>query len=68
MADLGTVYKLTPASGNKVWPERVLHSFQAGADASSPIDTLLPRPSGIYVSTANTGGKFGQGAIYQVVP
>jgi uncharacterized repeat protein (TIGR03803 family) len=67
-ADLGSVYKLTPLSGDGLWPERVLHTFQAGIDAANPLDTLLPLPSGAYVGTANAGGKFGQGAIYQVVP
>jgi uncharacterized repeat protein (TIGR03803 family) len=67
-ANAGSIYTLTPLSDGTVWQERVLHVFKLGGDAANPLDTLLPLPGGVYVSTANSGGKFGHGAVYQIVP
>ncbi len=64
----GTMFKLTPAHGNAEWPAKLLHAFGSGKDAVEPIDPLLLRPSGAFVGIADTGGQFGLGAIFEVVP
>ncbi len=65
--DNGSVFKLVEA-GHVTWLEQVLHTFQVRTDAAEPIDSLLIRPSGALIGTADEGGRFGQGAVYRIVP
>jgi len=67
-AGQGTVFSLVPAAGGVTWLEKTLHSFRTGTDAAEPGDPLLMLPSGALVSTSFTGGQFGEGAVYQIVP
>jgi len=62
------VFKLVQAAGGVTWLEQVLYTFRTGADAAEPIDSPLIRPSGALIGTADTGGQFGQGAVFQVAP
>jgi uncharacterized repeat protein (TIGR03803 family) len=66
--DSGSVFKLVRADAGVTWLEQVLHSFLVRTDAVEPIDSLLIRPSGALISTADSGGRFNQGAVYQVTP
>lgn len=63
----GHVFALTPpASGQSGWAYASLHSF-AGSDGSSPDGRLL-RWRGTLLGTAETGGKYGQGTVFRLIP
>jgi uncharacterized repeat protein (TIGR03803 family) len=65
----GTVFEL-PATGGEV----VLYNFTGGADGAYPIGSLLRKPDGALVGTAENGGIFnntctsGCGAVFEVSP
>jgi len=67
-ANQGSIFKLVPAAGGTAWLEQTLHSFHGKGDADEPIDRVLIRPSGVLIGVADLGGKFGEGAVYQIVP
>jgi uncharacterized protein YceK len=56
-AGCGTVFKLTPpAPGKTAWAEKVLHSFQGGADgAGGPLQLLFDSAGALY-GTTDFGG------------
>lgn len=64
----GTVYELTPAS-NGTWTEKILHSF-AGPDGNGLFlsQGVIVDPSGNLYGTAGSGGAYGQGVVFQLVP
>lgn len=65
--DLGTVYTLIRNNGT--WTEKVLYSFQGGADGSSPISTLVAdRHGNFYGTTSADGGSCGCGTIFRMTP
>lgn len=65
--DVGTVYKLTPASGS--WTETVLYSFKGGTDGSSPISTLVSDKAGnLYGTTSDGGTSCACGVIFKLAP
>ena len=67
-ADNGAVFRLVHVAGGGTWLNDVLHTFRFKSDAAAPSDPVLLLPSGALVSTAAAGGRFGQGAVYQIVP
>jgi len=63
----GTVYKLTPNS-NGSWTFHLLHSFTGGDDGGIPESTLLFDPSGNLYGTTTSGGKYGYGVAFELIP
>jgi uncharacterized repeat protein (TIGR03803 family) len=59
----GTVFKLAP-SGR----EYILHNFGYRPDGGQPIGDLAMDSSGILYGTTQTGGSFGYGTVYSIVP
>jgi len=63
----GAVFELSPpehAVGS--WRERVLYSFTGSSDGSSPYGGLVRDRAGTLYGTANLGGAFGYGAVFQL--
>ena len=64
-ANLGTVFKLTPAGTG--YSESVIYSFQGGNDAADPGASLIEDQSGALFGTAG-GGTAGAGAVFKLTP
>ncbi len=64
----GVIYKLTHMSGG-VWKEMVAHAFTGGKDGADAGETELTFDSGgnLY-GTANSGGTYGYGLVFQLTP
>jgi uncharacterized repeat protein (TIGR03803 family) len=60
----GSVFELMPQSGGE-WEETILYSFTNGNDGAYPSNALLRRLGNIY-STANGGGQFGWGVVFEL--
>jgi uncharacterized repeat protein (TIGR03803 family) len=57
----GTAFSVTIATG----VEKVLHGFGGKADGANPYGGLLLSSSGVLYGTAETGGRFKQGTVFQ---
>ena len=70
----GTVYELTPpATGKTAWTETVLHSFCARGgkdctDGGYPYAGLTRDASGNLYGTAEYGGRYGGGTVFELTP
>lgn len=66
--NLGSVYKLS--FSNRSWHERVLYSFQGGADGANPISNLVfDAANNLYATTSEGGAPgCGCGTIFQLAP
>jgi uncharacterized repeat protein (TIGR03803 family) len=62
----GTVYKLT-LSGNQ-WTESLLYTFAGGTDGGQPFAGMVFDQAGNLFSTAQVGGTYGFGTIYELAP
>jgi uncharacterized repeat protein (TIGR03803 family) len=60
----GTVYKLAP-SGNQ-WTESVIYTFTGGADGAQPFAGIVFDHTGNLFSTAQAGGRYGFGTVYEL--
>jgi uncharacterized repeat protein (TIGR03803 family) len=65
--DFGTVFELSPGSGG-LWTEKILHSFGSGKDGSLPVGALVFDTSGNIYGTTETGGAYGWGTVFELVP
>jgi uncharacterized repeat protein (TIGR03803 family) len=66
--NLGTVFKLSPASGD-IWDESILQSFGSGADGSSPFaGTLIFDTAGNLYGTTLWGGAYQNGSVFELLP
>ncbi|HTQ53029.1 MAG TPA: choice-of-anchor tandem repeat GloVer-containing protein [Bryobacteraceae bacterium] len=64
----GTVVELTPpASGAGLWSARVIYNFTGGPDGGSPWG-LTAGPDGALYGTAQNGGSFGEGVVFELKP
>ena len=64
----GTVFKLTPGSGNS-WTESILYSFcTTAADGVFPSGKLLLDGAGNLYGVAQLGGAIHGGTVYQLTP
>jgi uncharacterized repeat protein (TIGR03803 family) len=61
----GVVYELSPTSAGG-WKLTVLHSFSGGNDGDLPESGLVFDASGNLWGTAETGGLFGFGTVYEM--
>ena len=70
LGSCGTVYKLTPSNGS--WTESVLYSFAGGTDGQWPVGSVIFDSAGnLYGSTNGggfSGGSYGYGTIFQLMP
>jgi uncharacterized repeat protein (TIGR03803 family) len=58
----GTVFSVTIANGS----EQVLHGFTGKADGAIPHAGLLINAAGVLYGTAEKGGRFKQGTVFQL--
>lgn len=63
----GTVYKLTP-NPDGGWIRTVLYRFLGGEDGGNPNSGLLLDGLGNIYGTAQFGGAYGLGVVYQITP
>jgi uncharacterized repeat protein (TIGR03803 family) len=65
----GTVYKLSPPAkkgGN--WTKTTLYAFTGGQDGSGPYAPLIFGKGGGLYSTTTSGGSYGNGTVFEIVP
>lgn len=62
----GTAFSLTMAKGKGKNKEKVLHGFTGKKDGASPRAGLLLNAQGVLYGTAQKGGRFKQGTVFQV--
>jgi len=60
----GTVFELSQVSGS--WKETILHSFGSGRDGSNPASGVIFDKMGNLYGTAETGGVYAWGTVYQL--
>lgn len=65
-AGFGTVFELSPSGGS--WTENVIHTFQGGADGSTPYSSLTFDSAGNLYGTTWTGGTNNAGTVYELSP
>jgi uncharacterized repeat protein (TIGR03803 family) len=64
----GTVYELAPPVYSGTWTETTLYDFAGGSDGSAPQASLVLGKGGVLYGTTLSGGNFGEGTIFAVVP
>jgi len=62
----GTVFQLSN-SGNS-WTEKVLYSFQNGADGANPQSGVTVASNGVLYGNTYNGGTSNMGTIYELIP
>lgn len=71
MAAAATLLALAPLNGASAYTHEILHSFCKAAncgDGQVPIPAVLMDTSGNLYGTAQSGGKFGGGVVFKLVP
>jgi uncharacterized repeat protein (TIGR03803 family) len=64
----GTAFELSPAAGGS-WIETTLHNFSDNdGDGYNPISGLTFGASGNLYGTTGSGGRYGEGAAYEITP
>lgn len=63
----GFIFKLTPSQGG--WTATSLHDFTGGSDGGMPYgaDLILDASGNLY-GTAQYGGNYGQGVVWEITP
>jgi uncharacterized repeat protein (TIGR03803 family) len=64
-ANAGIVFKLTPQTSD-VWTEKILHTFQGGADGAKPLAGVILDRSGNVYGTTNVGGSGKYGTVFKL--
>jgi len=63
-----TVYEIVrPAPPSKQWNRKVLYTFTGGATGGDPMTGLTFDNAGDLYGTANSGGAFGLGVVFQLI-
>jgi len=62
----GTVFELVPGTGG-TWTQKVLYSF-TGTHGTNPYASLILDASGNLYSTTQTGGAYGHGTVFELIP
>jgi uncharacterized repeat protein (TIGR03803 family) len=65
-AGVGMVFKLTRSGSG--WIFGLLHDFTGGSDGMSPLGGVALDASGRVYGTAQMGGAYGQGVVFQITP
>ncbi|MFZ0321716.1 MAG: choice-of-anchor tandem repeat GloVer-containing protein [Candidatus Sulfotelmatobacter sp.] len=63
----GTVFNLSPQAGG-AWTLTTLYNFAGGTDGEYPVDSLLVDSSGNLYGITPSGGTYGGGTAYKIVP
>ncbi len=63
---VGSVFKLTPSSG--VWTYTSLHDFTGGTDGGGAYSNVVFDSSGNLYGTAEWGGAYGNGVVWEITP
>jgi len=63
----GSVFKLAPNSDGS-WTYTTLHNFTGGLDGSRPWGSLLVDNSGDVFGTAEFGGAYNDGVVFEITP
>jgi uncharacterized repeat protein (TIGR03803 family) len=67
--DSGMVYQLTPPTTGGEWTETILHSFEPSDwDGGNPFGGLVRDSSGTLYGTTNLGGRYNEGAVFEISP
>ena len=61
----GTVFELVQLNG---WKEKQLHTFDAAGDGVYPTPAVVFDGAGNLYGTTQSGGAFGQGAVFKLAP
>ena len=67
-AEVGTFYELAKSGAGDQWVESTLYSFLNGHDPNTPETALTITTSGEVLGTANSGGAYFGGAVFQLMP
>ncbi len=62
----GSVFSLSLVNGQ--WVYTTLHDFTGGDDGANPYGTLSFDPNGNIYGTAESGGPYGNGVVFQITP
>jgi uncharacterized repeat protein (TIGR03803 family) len=66
-ADAGIVFKLSPPKTSGAWTEKILYTFQGGADGSQPFTGVtLDKAGNVYGGTLRGGTHIGSGTIFKL--
>jgi uncharacterized repeat protein (TIGR03803 family) len=63
---LGSVFKLSPAK--RGWTFTDLYDFVGGSDGAQPYGSVAVDSDGNVFGTANTGGSWNQGVVFEITP
>jgi uncharacterized repeat protein (TIGR03803 family) len=63
----GVVFQLVPGPGD-TWTENVIHDFSGGSDGYGPGGPVVFDQAGNLYGVTPTGGDFGLGVLFQLVP
>ena len=67
--NFGAVFELMPPSApGEAWAETVIHSFTGSPDGAGPLAGLVIGKNGALYGTANWGGTYDGGAVFQLKP
>jgi len=62
----GVAFELTPSNGS--WNFTSLHGFSGGFDGAEPGGNVILDPQGNLYGCAESGGRFSEGIVWQIVP
>ncbi len=62
----GSVFELTP--GDNGWTFTTLHDFTGGMDGGIPVSSVTLGAHGELYGTANSGGAYGYGVVWEITP
>jgi len=63
---MGSVFRLTLTNG--AWNCKTVHDFTGGSDGANPYGVLSFDVNGNIYGTAEYGGKYGNGVVFQIIP
>ncbi len=65
-ADAGVIFELVPQTSG-AWTEKILHTFQSGADGSEPLTgVILDKSGNVYGTTLKGGTQLGSGVVFKL--
>jgi uncharacterized repeat protein (TIGR03803 family) len=64
----GAAWRLTPPSGSGAWTYRQLCALPGQQYVDQPTSSLTLRGNGVLYGTDSSGGQYGLGMVYQLVP